>query len=232
MLKCMTSSCFVSDLNELFSGRPWIQTSESFHQQRTKKSTLKNGWLGKRNVNREKEKEKEKQFAGEKCVTPEPFYVKWLQLMKHDSELADSPARLLLPPVCSSISPGGVNLQVTAPSNSWRGSWGHVTAASGPISDRRALSIPEHPRIVWYLITLIHPLPFSQLHLHDSLTFVLRRSSPSPSGAGWDNDERLWISSNYDVLSQNLAALIRYQTTAAAYRYFTVANTKNSVSLV
>ena len=95
------------------------------------------------------------------------FFVWKLHLMKHDSEPVDPPARLLLPTVSSLVSWGAVTRQVMASSNSWRGSKGHVTAASGPIS------IPERLRVVWYWITLIRPLPFSQRHLHCNLTFVV-----------------------------------------------------------
>lgn len=96
------------------------------------------------------------------------FFVWKLQLMKHDSEPVDPPARLLLPAVSSLVSRETVTRQVMASSNSWRGSKGHVTAASGPIS------IPKRLRVVWYWITLIRSLPFSQRHLHCNLTFVVR----------------------------------------------------------
>lgn len=105
------------------------------------------------------------------------FFVWKLQLMKHDSEPVDPPARLLLPAVSSLVSRETVTRQVMASSNSWRGSKGHVTAASGPIS------IPKRLRVVWYWITLIRSLPFSQRHLHCNLTFVFesRRSFSSSS---------------------------------------------------
>lgn len=48
---------------------------------------------------------------------------------------------------------------------------GSCDSSLGPISSRRRFS---SLRIVWYWITLIRPLPFSQRHLHYSLTFVVR----------------------------------------------------------
>lgn len=51
---------------------------------------------------------------------------------------------------------------------------GSYDSSLGPIGGRRALSIPERLQIVWYWITLIHSLPFSQRRLHYSLTFVVR----------------------------------------------------------
>ena len=79
-------------------------------------------------------------------------------------------ARLFLPSVCSFVSLP----EVTRPSNSWRGSRGRMTAASGQSAARRAPGIPERLRIVWYWITLIHSLPFfSQCHLRYNLVFVV-----------------------------------------------------------
>ncbi len=50
---------------------------------------------------------------------------------------------------------------------------GSHDSSLGPISSHGALSIPEGLRTVWYWITLIRPLPFSQRHLLYSLTFVV-----------------------------------------------------------
>lgn len=114
---------------------------------------------------------------------------------------------------------------------------GSCDGSLGPISSRRALSIPERLRIVWYWITLIRPLPFSQRHLHDRLTFVVWANIPFLSLQASDEimikgrKSRLITSlvSAANILTLNTAALIRGQTSVAVYHFFKAVNIKTSV---
>lgn len=121
-----------------------------------------------------------------------PIYETWLRVCRLSCSTPLTTSLLFYQPGRGESPGNGLLKQL-------EGVKGSCDSSLGPISHRRALSIPEHLRIVWYLITLIHPLPFSQHHLHDSLTFVVssRHSSLPPSGTRWDNNERLWILSNY-----------------------------------